>query len=455
MQGISFVLLLSFVAQTGISPLVSPMPGPPTSGRDVASGATQFGWQLDANGELEYLIQISPEMLPFMTRESNQKEFQSEIPKELAGRIHRVVVSIGTQVLPRTPSLQDIQRMVPTIASLPPGRIRDLEPDATVQNVNNDLPGFPFSNESQRTAAGNTPGPRLASPAPTTPLGSSFLDQARANSSMDFAQASPNRPTGNDGFGVPMSGQTSAGQAMQGASLPAVPGQSMPVQSNQGRFAETAPVGGTPSQAPYPNSASGWGSTAPSSGQMTDGTAGRNGQWQPSPTAPPSFPDNWAGQPGNRGPAGYGGESWGSNQRPSSQPNQGFGPPPERPGMSLADRSRGNDRWPGSLTNNEVLGRPGETLVASGNGQFPRNDFGNPGRGDSGSLANNTRDSQSQRSDAENMRQQISQGAAEGNFHLFVFFVLSVAINLWMVHLLRSLYMRYRTLLVSLRSSTS
>jgi hypothetical protein len=42
--------------------------------------------------------------------------------------------------------------------------------------------------------------------------------------------------------------------------------------------------------------------------------------------------------------------------------------------------------------------------------------------------------------------------AAESNYLFYVFFVLSIAVNLWMIHLLRTLYLRYKNLLTSLRS---
>jgi hypothetical protein len=455
MNGLSFLLVLSVVAQVPVGPLGSNPAATATVDRDPTAGLTQYGWQINASGELEYLIQIAPEMLPFMTRPNNQKEFQSEIPKELAGRIHRVVVSIGNQVLPRTPSLQEIQRMVPTIASLPPGRIRELEPGTSVVNVNNNndgLPDFPFASDPQRgMPAGTSDFSSAQAAAPTTPLGSAFLDSAR-----NRPQPNANQPLNTQGS-IPMPGdgslampqstpmdQTFGGQTASPDNRGAASSQGRFADqgrfTDQGRFADTAPAG---SDRGFPNPGS-FGEFPAATGQNTNPSAGRGGSWQASngnQNAPPGFDRNGA----NTAPY--------PQQTPGSAGGNGFNPPQDRPGLSIADRVRNSDPWPGLVAGNEPVGRPGETRVAAANRDSYPYDSGRFTRDEVSDSALSGNRTAGQRAIETNQGgQNLSQGTADSNFHLFVFFVLSVAVNLWMVHLLRSLYTRYRNLLTSLRS---
>lgn len=505
MNGILVLLTFSMLAQSGIGPLGAGLPATQSSAiADPSAGLTQYGWQINSQNELEYLIQISPEMLPFMTSVTDQKEFQSEIPKELVGRIQRVVVSIGTQILPRTPSLQEIPQRVPVIASLP-GRFRDLEPDAPVANVNNNQfpqpPGSLGSNADRSSTLSGSP------PIPTTPLGGTFMDQARsgnANSSSSAGRSTPGSPA------LPGSGAANPATAFnsnQSTPPPALPGgfnNQAGMSDQQGRFADTARP--NPSAMPTDGSTGNWAASQnPVAPQWPSGPTSADpyalGGTQPpagypnaaGSTAPNYQPGNaaqtgWASQPGNHQPT-Y--NQPGYNQPGYNQPNGyaqppayaqhpnfaqppantsaggdygrpgagfpgtatgGFGDPPGSAGQSLADRTRGTDRWGNAVTAGPPAGRPGDTLVAS----RPR---------DSQNLSDSTltaRDPMSASSGMESssshhdlLQRQTVAAKESNNYHLFVFFVLSVAVNLWMVHLLRSLYLRYRTLLTSLRSQTA
>ncbi|MFO1065659.1 MAG: hypothetical protein U0892_17485 [Pirellulales bacterium] len=100
MNGFGLLLLL---AATGQLPAAGP------------TDQTDWGWQIAKNGELEYLeyiVQIHPDKVNILL----QKGFEqaSSIPPELAGRVSRVVVRVGTEVLPRTPSIQEIQQRIPS-----------------------------------------------------------------------------------------------------------------------------------------------------------------------------------------------------------------------------------------------------------------------------------------------------------------------------------------------------
>ena len=122
--------------------------------------------------------------------------------------------------------------------------------------------------------------------------------------------------------------------------------------------------------------------------------------------------------------------------------------------MSLADQMRAQDGWGGDLERGGHWRQDPEMLVASNRrelGNYPaaaagRDEF----RGASGNVASGG----ASRGESERLNS-AATGGSDGSYHLFIFFVLSVAVNLWMVHLLRSLYLRYRNLLSSLRSQTA
>jgi len=531
MNGIVLLLSYSLLAQSSIGPLgAGPSVSQANPALDSPAGLTQYGWQINAENELEYLIQISPEMLPFMTSTTDQKEFQSEIPRELAGRIQRVVVSIGTQILPRSPSLQEIQQRVPTIASLP-GRFRDLEPDVPVAHVNNNQfpePPTSFGGSTDRSGGGGASNPSV----PSIPLGNAFMDQARAGTaplgSVGGRPTSGAPPLSNSN---PMHSGTSFNSGQPGNTQLAMPSnQGIPpgsVQSGSlpqsGRFADTAAMNGNPFSQPAgmppqtgqpPPGGNGWqaagnplpmpstnaggnwaGNQNPGASQWPSGHAvsdpyslhgnpatsalGNNsnnagGQF-PSGTSGSFQQPGFASGPGNAQQSGYPEPSGYAQQQnyvqnPSyanqvrdfqrqgsafpSTSGGGFGDITGTPGQSLADRARESDRWNSSSATGSTMGRPGDTLVASRpRDSLAMSDTARSPEDLQASASANPRGSFSNRGDFERQEQRQTVAGSENNhYHLFVFFVLSVAVNLWMVHLLRSLYLRYRTLLTSLRS---
>lgn len=133
------------------------------AGQIVPGTEKDFGWEIDRNdGALQYIVQISPEQAARMQQKSvafpNGQEATSEIPNELVGRATRVVIRIGTMDLPRSPSLQEIDRMKrfgdpinpSSTAQLDPGIYKQLEPPPAF-NIGSDnqgvqpapLPSFP------------------------------------------------------------------------------------------------------------------------------------------------------------------------------------------------------------------------------------------------------------------------------------------------------------------------
>ncbi len=132
-----------------------------------------YGWSVNPeDGVLEYIVQIKPEEVRAMQERSvafpNGQEDVSNIPRELVGRIARVVVRIGNEVLPRTPSLEELERMPPinsplnpsSTALLGPGRMQDVE--GNVYNIQRDaapsIPDLPSSlggTDTSRSRDGN------------------------------------------------------------------------------------------------------------------------------------------------------------------------------------------------------------------------------------------------------------------------------------------------------------
>jgi|694.fasta_scaffold05459_6 hypothetical protein len=484
MNAVGILLSLALLGQTSIEPLGSTRPSASTNSATADSlssspdsgEVTKYGWQLNENNELEYLVQIAPDMIPFMNRTTGQKEFVSEIPKQLVGRVHRVVVSIGTGPLPRNPSLQDIDRMVPAIASLPPGRMQQLEPDASVVNVNNNqqnagLPPYPQSYAGQTQA---TPNANFNQNVPTAPLGSAFLEGTR-NGGQNMAAGTTNRnSTSQPGTGQSGTGQSGTGQLGFGQTAWGQNANNLPPATSGNVSANTAPLGSSrqfsntatnPTNAQSPRQTvqgnqsdnrqlpgSGWNSTGDMGRFADQRFSGNNNvsNWQgmqnsqdpqslqPNGGYPSQFANNQyangqyansqygqGNQYASNGQAGF------ANQNPGFQSYaQGFGDTHGRQGMSIADQMRSTGQWVATGNSNDNYQRNSRSLIAGNSpSDHQRYDGAASARGD--------------------------YSGNDNNYHLFIFFVLSVAVNLWMVHLLRSLYVRYKTLLASLRSQTA
>ena len=219
------------------------------AGPTASAGDAQrdFGWQIADDGVLEYIIQISPQQAAQM--QANKLENLSALPPALVGRARRIAVRIGTDPLPRTPSLEEIERTIPrytepsdVTAALGPGRIAEVEGGQVVdvQNTLPRLPAFGDSNSNPSSSpsssggsfnlpstsgttfgpsgaaggnASNAPSslvPSLPSPAAGS-AGSKFLDGASAGSAApstsppSLYQPSGDRylPDGNTSFGDP------------------------------------------------------------------------------------------------------------------------------------------------------------------------------------------------------------------------------------------------------------
>ncbi len=474
----------------------------------MESEGKNYGWQINDLGELEYLIQISPSMLRDMQDPVNKSDLESRIPRELVGRIKRVVVSIGNDTLPRTP-LRDVERLMPATASLPTGKVQNLE--GSIVNVNNPASDNGFSNFNQSTP------PPINNSAATTPLGSAFMDSARGNQQ----PASGSLLDRFTGSGQVISGTRNA----TGNALGSTANSRTTTNGNNWNASNGYPNNG------YPNNGATGGSYANGNydrladsryGQPSNGYAGTqdtlgSSRWND----PNSLSNNGAtgyGQNGNA-QAGYG--QGGTLQNSNLQ--NGYGQGTYAQGAN-GQNGYGTNGAYGPLrndvyANNYNNGVNGQSTLTNGGNRFSA--LGNPtygndsnyansgygnrngsigtsGFGDSygqyggplldnrrlGSLAdysgangasaylaqagNNRTELPSTNPQAidRNYAAQAQRAGTQGypnpnyppqenNTFYYVFFILSIAINLWMVHLLRSLYLRYRSLLSSLRSQAT
>lgn len=384
------------------------------SGFETATEADgkNYGWQINKLGELEYLIQISPSMLRDMQDPVQKNELESYIPKQLVGRIKRVVVSIGNEILPRTPSLLEVERLVPVTASLQPGRFQDLE--GSVVHVNNPSDnGYQNFNHSQ-------PSNLNPAAAGTAPLGS-IAEQARSNSLMSTNSPNPNQGSLLDRMQSSGTGISSGRLAGSSAGSARLGNASTGYANNQN----------------YPANAGGYGNTqdfnATASGT---GFASQNNYNNAGNYAPLRNDVN-----GNRLAAN------------TNATGSGFGNNYNQYGTNWQDDSR---RFPSTQADYQGQLSPAANYLAS-NGQ-QRMDY--PG---TSPVADRNHSSQVQRPVVPARDGSLSNpnylaqayASQDNNYFFYVFFILSIAVNLWMVHLLRSLYMRYRNLLTSLRSQSS
>ncbi|GIW99700.1 MAG: hypothetical protein KatS3mg111_3033 [Pirellulaceae bacterium] len=327
-----------------------------------------FGWQIADDGVLEYIIQISPSQAAQM--QANHLENLSALPDELVGRARRIVVRIGTEPLPRAPSLEEIKRTIPrqtdpadVTAALGPGRIAELE-GGQVVDVQNGLPQLPSIGSAQ-TVPSTSP-----SPSAVNGGGSKFADlappyaggqQATTNSDVPslIPPTSPTTnatsPPGNQFLesarnpsrGSSPSANSTAGNApTTGSTMPGNLNSVSPYASST-KFADTAPrdASGAASGIPAQRTpASGFGSTPGSLGNWRS-----NGEYEAPATPSPNY---MAGNSASSLPPTYQGQDRGI---PAQEPATG-----NAYGNPNGDYS---NRWSGAQG-------PTDPRTSTGNGNY-------------------------------------------------------------------------------------
>ncbi len=379
MNGVRLLLVFAAATQLGVALLAAQVadPFPMDSSRD-------FGWQIK-EGVLEYIVQISPEKAMFM--QQNGEENLSDMPPELVGRVQRIVVRVGNDILPKSPSKEEIQRTVPpymspndVTASLGAGKFSDLESNSIVNVQGSALPypGLPDA----PTGAGGQSG--MALPPGTQPSRpGDFQTDSRGGLSQRFLSDSMAPP----------------------------PNTSPP--TNQ--FPSTSPA---PSTLPQTNNPSllaagtqKYNNTAP--GGATNGMGARNGSGTPGMTNNPGggWPGSNNNAAGNNGSGNNGngnGNNWNGNNNnsadgfsglPSSMSNNGtrtydppaFGVRPPELGSNNTFSQQAPSSWGSSpgmspLAGNDFAG--GNRDASGGNRTYgatqPNSGYGGSGYGGSG-----------------------------------------------------------------------
>jgi hypothetical protein len=477
MNGIGLLVLIIATGQVGAAQ-------PTTLNRD-------FGWERDTrnpDNALCYIVQVSPQDAAEMQRDG--LENPSNMPPELVGRATRIVVRIGTALLPQSPSLEELRKeplvnsRADVTAGLSGGRLSDVEPNGVV-NVQQDRgspPTLPNYSGQATTAA-----PRAGLNGQALPGSENPIDQAKelarglpgfpnpaANASSSASGGNspqlPGYPGTADRFGssaldnnstLPPAGQGNLGGSANSNKWPSA-------QTNLGgeRSREDAARmadGGYPSNpgatnaGNYPNSGAG-GSVPPGSG-YGQGGYGAGGY---DPRNPPSLdsvqmtgipsqqtPSNTFGTyPGNQGPKfglqppGYNNAA-GSGQLPPAGQGAGYGGGQYAPPNSQFVGGQGGFDSGTRIAAGNTGGNPGFS-----NPQPPPG--GASAQGASGANAGAGARGASPSDGGNELASGPSRTKAAENI-LPVFFLLSLVVNFYLGMLIRKLLTRYRALLANMR----
>lgn len=453
-----------------------------------------YGWAVNKeDGVLEYIVQINPDKKRAMEQRSvqfpNGQENVSNMPRELVGRASRVVIRFGSEILPREPSLQELERTqrlyeqpgVSAAAMLGPGRLQDIESPGPIRDIQGQgsAPVFPaIPSELSGAADGlgqtanalrNELGGRLSDAMPNLNLpDTNTLAQNMANQ-LGGAGAFLNDARG--GGSNSKFNSTAPAASVPVASAPAA---SAPVASAP---ASNGALANIPTNPPGNNTAS----VFPNSSQpLTNNSSSRNqgvGQGVglgANNAPPPPYPDRITPPSLNTQP------SIPQQRTPSST----FGTSPGLAGSPHdwsatnptnsypANMSQPNDRYnyggqqnvPSSYStapNPNTYSNP--TLVASNNTPFaPQLNNSNltGGQANSGGLSRKeledalaVREKFDKNKDGKLTPDEYTPASVDGV--ILTLFVVSMLVNLYMGHILRKLLMRYRLVLTNVRSQAA
>lgn len=434
-----------------------------------------FGWEYDeSSNELVYIMQVSPDHADQMLMESKlnngKKTYASStMPIELVGRIRTITVQIGTDILPRRPTLEELRRTprldesqtMAELDNLGRGSIARLEPDGSALPVQRTLPAAP--NYSRPTTGNTSPSGLPSGGLDATGsqrggqggAGSQFLSEAGApaTSLPDYAATNSNPMRGGYGAGTRsgLDERNPAAERELTAQLPDYSnnGSGLPQYDSTGRpntqFSGQSGQGyaDPPSMAslqPRGNPTFGQAPTAPSfanRGSQYEQSLASAGTSLLSDRATRQSNDDYLNRnkydPQNRGLP---------NQPNSRQEMQPTGPTQQPAGYDrMADARYDATRLPTAL--------PGSTFPSTT--QPPKSDS---------AVASPSELAERQRlADAEEKKQEQADAEAAARQNqtnlITLFCVLSLVVNCYLFMLIRKLLTRYRTLLTNVRSQTA
>ncbi len=462
-----------------------------------------YGWAVNKeDGVLEYIVQINPDKKRVMEQQSvqfpNGQESTSNMPRELVGRASRVVVRFGNAILPREPSLQDLDRTqrlfeqpgVSAAAMLGPGRLQDVElpPVRSIQGQGS-VPAFP-------SIPSGLSGGLSGSPAPAGSLADQ-VGQTANSLRNDF----------NDRLSdaLPDSSRLNTDSSNPSMPVPSLPDSSMLAQNTPSqlgggflndpriggvgtgsKYKDTAPAANPslnpatnlPARMPEFPPASTANSTFPSGNPAaTNSTSNRNtglGNALGSSTTAPLYPAD------RLNPPSLNTQSPLPQQRtpsPTFGSSPGFGTSPGLAGNATNDwntqtnqsapnyppsMSQPNDRYNYAAAQNQD-GYQNPTLVASNSAPYvpPLNTSNQIGNQASGAgLSRNQTDVAlavykkfDKNNDGQLTADEYTPGSIDGI--LLTLFVVSLLVNLYLGHLIRKLLMRYRSVLTNVRTQAA
>lgn len=442
-----------------------------------------FGWERDTQNPdkaLCYIIQLSPENVAEMQGKAIEK--RSDMPPELVGRATRILVRIGTDILPQSPSLEELRNMprfnspADVTAQLGGGRLSDVDP-SELQNVqqrgsNPPLPSFPGPSSADPQSAGTPPfsgNPQLSGNQGATPPASG-LAMPRSNFSDSASQESDN----------PID------QAKQlDSRTPAFPN---PRTNTPGNISGTTPT--------LPNNAGEWRTPTVDDSQRSrdevnrtadnrfqnQGTGNYPQSNYPQSTVPPNYdsrippsldPSTMTSIPNRPTPnIGFGANPNGQNQGKFGLSTPGFDNFSGQGGQVGQGTQYGqNGSYNQGYGGGQYGGQYGNGQFAGGNGQRPNAQNGFDGRdliaSNTTLLPPNTNTSSPQQPPAKNPASEKSPGDTDNSTLtspgsskaseniLSVFFLFSLVVNFYLGMLIRKLLTRYRALLANMRGQAS
>lgn len=169
------------------------------AGRTFGQQEREYGWYVDQQDTLVFVVQLDPAELAALQSNVDLVGESANMPPELVGRVTRVEVRLGESALPRTPSLQEIEKRPAIVSNLEvsnilgEGRLTEIDESNLV-----------------RVQSGTVSLPNVSAPSAST----DFLSGAGGQGARPLPSTSGN----------------------PGASLPALP------IGNSSKFSDTAPV---------------------------------------------------------------------------------------------------------------------------------------------------------------------------------------------------------------------
>ncbi len=460
---------------------------------------SDYGWAVNKDdGVLEYIVQINPDKKRAMEQRSvqfpNGQENVSNMPRELVGRASRVVIRFGTEILPREPSLQELERSprlfepsMSAAAMLGEGQLKDLE--SPVRNIQGQgaAPVFPTLPSGLAGAQDGIVGAGQTG---------NLLDQADAMPDPSLlAQNMANQNGAASAFLNEARGGA-AGSKFNSTAQPANPTIAPPANpqtNSQVKLPEFPPVGNSSST--FANAAQQPPSTLSSRNQGSGNLLGANNstsQLYPSDRLNPPSLSNQSTLPQQRTPSSTFGSSPSFTNQPANanQPSsdwatttnpgaQSYSSNPSQTG----DFNYGQQSYPPNYTSAPNVGNPNlganpnllnsqnATRTAMNNSpyvqqnatppstQVPTQVATPPARqsaGTSGSLPPNAMEALvalDKNKDGQLTADEYAPANVDGI--LLTLFVVSLLVNLYLGHLIRKLLMRYRVVLTNVRSQAA